>query len=366
MMKRGFQWLSCFAFLACTSGEQEVSQPAILRKGDTVFVSKQTELFGKLKLQQLSSQAIAGTLKSRGVVEIPPAQQAFITLPFSGRITKVYVKLGQQVKAGAPLFEMQSPEFILSQKEFFKAKAEEQTARIHWKRQKQMYDHELISLRDYELSKLEYEQAHQEYVQAKKALEVFQMDTSKLTLGQPLLVKAPIHGEIIEQLLVVGSYIKEEDMTAIRIAQLENIWISAQLKEKDMPNLSDLVSATLINHDSLAVDIYYISPEIKTDNRSVSILLAAKNPKGVLKPGMFVDVEFKLKSANRLLLPASAILQQGLQSYVYMQGAADSIFIRREVQTAAVYGDQIEIKSGLNEGTQILADGAFYLLNKQH
>ena len=78
--------------------------------------------------------------------------------------------------------------------------------------------------------------ADKEFENASAALEVYQVEhPENMILGQPLVVRSPISGEIIENNIVTGQYLKDDTEPVAIVADLSEVWIAAQVKEKDIP-----------------------------------------------------------------------------------------------------------------------------------
>jgi len=76
--------------------------------------------------------------------------------------------------------------------------------------------------------------------------------------------------------------------------------------------------------------------------------------KGVL-PGMLAKVVFDIGEEKRLLIPNSSVVRRSEVTGVYMVYADNRVQLR-QVRTGSVFGDHIEILSGLNEGEKIALD----------
>ena len=53
-----------------------------------------------------------------------------------------------------------------------------------------------------------------------------------MILGQPLVVRSPISGEIIENNIVTGQYLKDDTEPVAIVADLSEVWIAASSKRK--------------------------------------------------------------------------------------------------------------------------------------
>ena len=106
--------------------------------------------------------------------------------------------------------------------------------------------------------------------------------------------------------------------------------------------------------------VSYILPQVDPQTRTLKVRLEADNPATLLKPEMFVDVEFQAALGSSLSVPAEAVLDAGLTKTVFVD-KGDGSFEPRKVQTGRRFGDRIEVLSGLRLRERVAASGAFLL-----
>jgi Cu(I)/Ag(I) efflux system membrane fusion protein len=94
--------------------------------------------------------------------------------------------------------------------------------------------------------------------------------------------------------------------------------------------------------------------------QTLKVRLEAANPRGALKPGMFVDVEFPVRLPPMLLVPADAIVDSGLRKTVFVD-CGDGHFEPRLIETGSRIGDDVEVRKGLAAGERIVISGTFFV-----
>ena len=367
-MKRFIFWLSIFLVTACNNRKPAEPEPSFTLNGDTVMVSSASVLNDKLKLASVHPGTYRNQLQAVGTVQAIPTQFAEIAPPFAGRILHSFVKLGMRVKAGEPLFEISSPDFMSAQKQYFQAKSQFDLSMQTLKRQQDLMKNGVTSRKDLEEAETGFAIAKKEYETALVSIRLFRSDPEKLVLGQPLVVRSPISGEVIDNRIIVGQYLREDASSVATVAALQQIWVVAQIKEKDLrfirqPDECSIEPAAMPG-TFIKGRLFHVNEVLDENTRSVQVLIECNNSNRLLKPGMFVNVRLQQPEEQALLIPATAVLQQAGESFVFL-AVGTGKYIRQKVETAATDNDMIVIQSGLHPGDNILVQGGFYLTGEK-
>ncbi len=358
-----YSWFICL-LSSCHSNKTEEETAQFYISGDTITITANSPLTGKIKIETLQPSPHRLQMFTTGIVKSIPTQYAEISSPFAGRITKSYLKLGMKCTPGTPLFEITSPDFISAQKNFFQGKSQIQKAEKALKRQQDLTGNEVGTQKDLEEAQTAYEVEKKEYENAVIGIKIFKADPDNLSLGQALVVRSPIAGEVIEDKVVLGQYLKEDAASIATVAELSKIWIVAQIKEKDIRFIHELdacnIDVTALPEKKIKGKVYHVNEIVNEDTRSVEVIIEANNAGHTLKPGMYVTVNFVAAPVDAILIPSKALLQMNDASFVYIETAAGK-YIKRKVETGNTEGERVVIKSGLNTGDKIISEGGFYL-----
>ncbi len=95
-------------------------------------------------------------------------------------------------------------------------------------------------------------------------------------------------------------------------------------------------------------------------SRTLKLRLEADNPGMLLRPDMFVDVEFRTPAPAGISVPAQAILDSGMQKIVYVETSA-GVFEPRAVELGTAFGSRIAVRSGLAAGDRVVTSGNFLI-----
>lgn len=358
----------CLITYSCHKQNTEEEKPEYIVRGNTIILTDNSNIKNHLKVEPVNKEWLSPDLSTVGIVRAIPTGYAEIVPPFAGRITQSFVKLGQKVNIGSPLFAISSPEYFNAQKDYFEAQQEYSLSNLNLKRQKDLLQHGVGIQRVVEEAKTDYETKKSALENATAALKVFNINPSNLKLGQPLVVSSPIKGEIITSNIVIGQYIKEEAEPIATIAELNKVWIAGQIKEKDLGFINKLREVTIqvdaFPTKNITGKIFHVNEMVDEDTRSVEVLVECDNSDKILKPGMYVNVHFKNEPEETLTVPTKAIYQVNDDQFVFVQIDKNK-FVKKKVQTKDISKDKTEIKNGINAGENVVTEGGIYLLEAQ-
>ncbi|WP_293665880.1 efflux RND transporter periplasmic adaptor subunit [uncultured Parabacteroides sp.] len=367
-MKRIFLLLlPAMVFCSCHSNRQDDEAAiAVTLKGDTIQIGANSPILSRLKTEKVTSEPYSMEFSTSGVVKAIPANYAEIASPFAGRISKSFVRLGQKVVPGSPIFEISSPTFFETGKDYYQAKQEMELALKSLKREKDLLQNKVGVQKELEEAEVNYELKKKDYENAEAALKVFQINPDELVLGQPLVVRSPIAGEVVKDNIVIGQYMKEDADPVAVIADLNKVWVVAHVKEKDMRLVQALndVEIRLVGAPErpFTGKIYHISEMLDEDTRSVEVLIECDNSERLMKPAMYGMVKLSDKAAEVVRIPTSAILQEEDANYVLVALGGNN-YRKQKVETGVSKDEKTVILSGLVPGDEIVTAGAFYLID---
>ncbi len=355
-------------FTACNHNNETKETADYNVNSDTVTITDSSPILKKLLSQKVNTKSYSFELTTSGTVKAIPNNYALIAAPFAGRITKSYVKLGQEVNAGSPVFEISSPSYYETGKDYCQTKEEVNLAHKNLIRQKDLLNKGVGVQKDFEEAEVNYALKKKDFENSIASLKVFQVDTSGLVLGQPLIVRSPIKGTVVENNIVIGQYIKEDSEPVATVAELSKIWVAGQVKEKDIRYINDIseVDIKLIAFPEKIIKgkIYHINSIIEEDTRSVQVLIECDNKDKMMKPGMYVTAKFTHNIENSIIVPSKAVFQMDDASYVFIS-IGENKYLKRKIETLTEDKDSAIVKSGLKSDDIIIINGGYYLLEEK-
>ncbi len=182
-------------------------------------------------------------------------------------------------------------------------------------------------------------------------------------------VFAPFDGTVISKDVVLLERVGP-DRQIMAIADLRTVWVTADIYEAHLPLLARLADQTIRLHcdawpaKPFEAKIFYTGDVLEESTRTIALRAVADNPEGILKPGMFVNIELPALNAEAVVqTPQSAVLDHEGQSFLFVQTGPET-FERRDVTLGRRNRRVVEIRSGIAAGERVVVDGGFALKSK--
>jgi multidrug efflux pump subunit AcrA (membrane-fusion protein) len=148
----------------------------------------------------------------------------------------------------------------------------------------------------------------------------------------------------------------------LRIVDMDQVKVVVNVTEEDLGKIG-LRQKTSIEVDTYPDKVFsgkvsLISPMVNRRTRTAPVEINLPNPKHLLKPGMFADVEIALgKKEDILLIPAHAIIEETGEKKVFL--VSDGKAVSRLVETGISQDGWIEIQNALAEGDSLIVTGQY-------
>ncbi|QNN25079.1 efflux RND transporter periplasmic adaptor subunit [Planctomycetales bacterium ZRK34] len=307
-----------------------------------------------VRIKPVAEGPLVKTIRTVGTVDYNETAVRDINIKVNGWIEKLNVDyLGAEVKAGDPLFSLYSPELYSAQEEYLLA----------W-RNKDKVGAQFVpdaaknaeSLLKSARTKLEYFDITDQQVQ--------QLQQS----GQPaktMTLRSPYSGVVIDKHANEGMKV-DPGMRVFRIADLSKVWVMVTLYEYQLPYVQvgqeAVMSLPYIPGQTFTGRVIYIYPYIDNKTRQVKVRLEFDNPTGLLKPGMFTNIELRNElAAERTLAPRSAVIDTGQRQIAFVS-LGEGKFEPRDVKLGVETEDgHVEVLDGLKPGEMVVTSGQFLL-----
>ena len=328
-----------------------------------------------LKTEPIEKRSISGYIAATGQLNINKENEAKVSSSYPGKVMKVYVTEGQFVRKGQLLAILKNTDVPNVEANYIKAKSDFEYAKREYARQRDAYSQNLGTQRDLSDFEQKYRTALANLKAAEKVLQSYNLSASRLNefirdtssnsiTASSISVTSPIAGTIIMQDIVNGESV-DPSKELFHIINTNTLWVDIHIYDKDLDKVGAGQNAE-VNVDAFPEDnfegkVSFINKIFNDNTRTVTARVNINNPQGKLIPLMFANAKVFTETANDVLsAPAASVVREDSLSYVFVQKDKNN-FEKTEVKTG-IEGDQfIEIISGVEQGTNIVTDGIFYL-----
>ncbi len=308
----------------------------------TTFKVEKTKFNHYLELQ--------GNVKTKNLLVLYPE--------FSGILTNVYVREGQQVKKGQVLAKIDDGGLSQQLAQF---EIQTELSKTTFERQQRLWDQKIGS-------EMQYLQAKSNYESQLKAIDQLKKQVDKT------FVRAPFSGTIDDIITEQGSVVIPGQSQLIRIINLDKMYIVTEVPEKYINKITVNKSVEVefpILNKKLNSKIRQVGNYINPGNRTFKIEVPVPNKEKNIKPNLTAKLKINdYSNDNAILIPQSIISENAAgEQYIYIvkdkndenEAVAEKIFIK----TGLTQGDVIEVLSGIENGVEIIQEGARSINNGQ-
>jgi RND family efflux transporter MFP subunit len=299
-------------------------------------------------------------------VKIDETRAARVGAPLAGRVTQVFVELGDRVKKGTPLFAVASHDLANLRADEARTEVDLAAARTTLERVRAMVAAKAVPAKE-ELA------AQQAARQAELAHDLTRSKLAALKVasragGNAFTVTAPREGVIVEKNVLPAQEITPDgSQTLMMVADLGSVWVLADLPEADAMEVRAGAKAVVSSPSmpTLAIDgqVENVSAVVDPDRHTIPIRIRIDNGPRPLRPNMFAEVRFMVEPPpGAVEIPGSAVVSDGAKQSVFVQESPGN-FARREITARSMRDGRVPVLAGLKAGEQIVERGALLLDN---
>src|SRR5215831_9443102 len=338
--------------------------PILTRIGDRIAVPSGSPLRERLAVAEPEVKEFAHTLVLPAMVEADPARTVKVLPAVAGRITELKVRLGERVTKDQELLIIDSGDLAQAYSDRDKARAQLILAKKAMDRLMMLERTQAIAQKDREQAQNDYAQAQSELERSLNRLRAIGVPAEEGGPTRVLSVKSPIEGSIIDLQVGTGAYVNDPTAAMMTIANLDTIWVTANVPEKDVSFVFDgqSVDVTFPAYPDKVFKgkVLFVSDVIDPDTRRDKVRVAFENPDKMMKANMFANAAFVAPSESRLIVPTSALVMTNDRTSIFVE-VAEWSFERRDIEIAYQEGATAAVKSGLRPGERVVVKGAVRL-----
>lgn len=344
---------------------------------------------------------------------IKPVQEIMITPKMPGKVTRINYEVGQTIKAGDILFELDETDAMLQVNQasaavelaeinlkklsgsayeqqmtqlksaMISAEINYKDAKTNFESVKTLYEAGAESKFNYDRTESQYRLAEQQYQAAKANYDITEQKaagenvaTARAQLNQTKAsyeiarnalentkIKSPITGVVAAKNVKVGEYVSNAAASYIIIDNSSytiDVDVNEDIIGKVLMGDSAKVYINAISQEALTGTIIAAAPSADMKKQTYLVKVAVNNPPETLKGGMFAEIKLILNKAdNCILVPLSSVVDEEGKKYVY-QIKGDKA-AKTEVVTGISNDKEIQIVSGITVNDTIVVKGQDFL-----
>lgn len=314
--------LLAVALLASCGGKEKSASESAATQPSNVRV----EVVQLVSVDQVST--FTATIEADQVNNIAPAM--------GGRIRKIYVEVGSQVRRGQALVAMDAATF-----------SQQQTQVATLKRDYERYN-ELFAVGG--ISKQQLDQAKTQLDIAESALN---------NLGENTTLTSPVSGVVTARNYDAGDVAGQ--LPILTIENINPVKVMVNVSESYYSNVVKgmpvEVQADALGSETFQGKVTLIYPTIDPQSHTFTVEVSVPNSDQRLRPGMFARVKMNFGTNDRPLVSDKAVLKQtgSNDRYVFVEHEGKAIYTLVELGTRLA--DKYEIVSGLSAGDRVIIEG---------
>jgi membrane fusion protein (multidrug efflux system) len=300
-------------------------------------------------------EAWPSTLGAIGTVAA--VQGVIVSADLPGTVERIAFESGRAVRAGDVLVELDTRQ---EQAQLTAVEAQRELANLNFDRMKGLLDERVISRAEYDRAIAEQKQTGGQAGEIRAAI-------ARKT------IRAPFSGILGIRQVNLGQYLAPGD-PVVQLQSLDPIYVNFGVPQQESAALR-IGRPVRITVEAAGVELQgqvtAVDAVVDEATRNVQVQATLANPRGVLRPGMFVQAELTLgPSREVVILPASAVSYAPFGDSVFvvgdMRGPNGETYrgVRQQfVKPGGTRGDQVAVLSGVNPGEEVVTSGVFKLRN---
>jgi membrane fusion protein (multidrug efflux system) len=297
----------------------------------------------------------------RAVGSTAAVQGVTVSTDEPGIVQKIAFESGQAVREGDLLVQL---EVSQEEAQLRSAEAQMRLAQANLLRQQNLLKSRVSSQADYDSVQAQYDQA------------VAKVEEVKALINKKT-IRAPFSGVLGIRAVNLGQYLQSGAQVA-PLQSLDPIYVNFWLPQQNLGQIGAgqnvRVRADGLPNVQFDGKINAVDSVVDEATRNVRVQATLPNPKGLLRPGMFVNTEVPLaEKSSHVVLPATAIQFAPYGDTVYvieeMKGPDGKTYrgVRQQVvKVGEARGDRIAILSGVKPGEEVATSGVFKLRPGAH
>lgn len=333
--------------LSACGGAKQTEEAAKEETGTTVTLTEAQSKNAGVQMGKVEMKSLSSVLKVNGIIDVPPQNMVSVSVPLGGYLKSTKLLPGMHVGKGEVIAVMEDQQYIQLQQDYLNAQAKFKFIEGEYFRQKDLNASKASSDKVFQQAEADYKSQKILMKSLYEKLKLIGINPDNLNennLSRGINVYSPIDGFVSKVNVNIGKYVNPADVL-FELVNPADIHLNLTVFEKDLNKftIGQKVYAYTNNADKkYACEVILIGKSLSAE-RSVEVHCHFEEYDKGLIPGMYMNADVEVKSANVPALPSDAIVEFENKHYVFIQKTANEF-------------ELLEILEGSSEGgfTEIL------------
>jgi membrane fusion protein, heavy metal efflux system len=365
--------LAAIGISGCRRDTQAPEPPAPRVEGEKVDFASDSPQLAALTIETAQPRKLAVT-NVTGRLYWDDDLTVRVFTPVAGRVTSVPGELGKSVAIGAPLAEIDSPDFGQAQADARTADGNLRLADKALDRAKELFEHGAAAQKDVESADAADVAAVAERDRAQAKLALYGGSTG----GQEVYVlRSPVAGVVVDKNINPGQEVRSDQMLAnapnlfaplFVVSDPTRLWLQLDVAESDLqalqPGMQLRVYSQAFPDRMFSGAVEMIGDSLDPATRTVQVRGYVGNPDKLLKAEMYVraDVVINAPETARAAveIPARSVFMRDNKYYVFIEQSPGQ-YLRQSVTVGAEQDGKVPIFDGVSAGERVVTYGCLLL-----
>jgi membrane fusion protein, multidrug efflux system len=308
------------------------------------------------------TETFIGRVTAIQAVQVVPRITAFID--------DVPVKQGADVKAGQVIYQLQKSEYEAAlqsaQAQLSSANAALRLAQLAYERAAKLNQQEFAAQVTLDQARATRDQDQANVQAAQATVTQAQLNLSYCTISSPITGRigavALTKGNLVTPSTPALATINQLDPIRVVFSVPDNLVVRSQ-QQTALPaaKIAAGLDVNLRLSDGSAYDatgrIAFLSNEVDTATGTIAVFADFPNPRALLLPGAFVNVEVRPATPEqRMLVPVEAVEMTHANSFVLVIGKDEKVE-QRTVELGRQVGQDFIVQKGVSGGERVIVEG---------
>jgi cobalt-zinc-cadmium efflux system membrane fusion protein len=311
-----------------------------------------------------------------GTIDYDQDQAVQVFSPYPGKIVLAFASLGDEIKAGQPLYTVDSPDLIQAESTLIGAAATFSLTSNELARVRDLAGTNGVSQRELEQSASDEQASEGALKAARDAVRLFgktdvEIDriAASRQIDPALVVRSPVNGRVTARNAQPGLLVQPGATPApYSVADLSTKWMVANVTEGDSPLLREgqHVRARVMAYPerTFAGRISRLGVGVDPTTHRVMLRCDLVDPKDELRPGMLASFTIEVREPiTSVSVPLTGVVRNGDGTMAAWVTADRHRFSQRLLDIGLQQNGLYQVLGGLKEGELVVTNGAIFLSN---